>query len=442
MKAKKVKVVYVLLCIGLIFSACEQRDKEKSTVIEQQEQQSPLRDEIIDNTEEVKLSENPLWGNEISESVWNLTEEEKKLSYEGFKEQRIEYNPGLTSLYVLNRCNWFSTGERIMADDPDDIRIPLEDHITNYAIRNEIFVGVTDDKEMALYEYNGTKHLLCYLDEKVTKILLMDECAFYQTETGKVYRIHFLSQTVDYVTDLQEKKLKNIYDTKSFLYQDGPYYADEGICYYDMEAGKQLPLPEDYERTFEDYLSNSELEMLFRQREEFKQTRKRYVASEGKGQVNGYAVDEEGNLKTWILTEGEETATIIDRNISGLFQWNEYVYFYDKDILSYRINGYPASAYILGREATAQPIEIIGNDEYILVYERFGISLEEKINLVLLYVPSLELSMGVNLEEGIHNIYPYDNMSFLYDDADGNTHYYDFELEKELPVPDDYLITK
>ena len=156
-------------------------------------------------------------------------------------------------------------------------------------------------------------------------------------------------------------------------------------------------------------------------------------------------IDENRDLIYWKESEGKENASIIEHDVVAFYQWNEYVFYMvyrtehknDTKLYIYwwtNIGGVPAKKWFVGAGGFVTQLsyyEIVGNDEYIFILGD---------NVVSNYwIEGYLKGNGVELEEGIHNLRVVDYMSFLYDDANGNTHYYDMETDSEQPIPEDAM---
>ena len=143
-----------------------------------------------------------------------------------------------------------------------------------------------------------------------------------------------------------------------------------------------------------------------------------------------YELDEEGNLLCWDKNEDKSTAKIIDKNVQCMCMWNEYVYYYADDGFIRRVNGVSAKQWIEYMQEY-NTLEVVANDTYVFTLNKSG-----NVSFGHIDFP-YHGNYIENLPEGIHNLRAYDNRSFLYDDLDGTTHYYDMDLDSEQPIPED-----
>lgn len=383
----------------------------------------------------------------LEDSIWNMTEEEKQASYEEFCKERhlfLENKPKNTLRRCIWSAKWNSNTDadvfRVMVDDPEKREIYLEETISDYANTGDTILAVIEGKRIVMYEYDGTRHDICLSDELITDIRSMTEYSIFQTESGKVYRVHHFSGIIDLLADLgQENKLSFPYDSESFTFHASeesefrslsPYAT--GLLFFDVETGISAELPEEMEKANDALRDNNDIIKENELRNNFDAGYFRFVPSTRTDLNYVYELDEEGNLSYWDKKIGKSSAVVTDRDVDAMYIWNEYVY-YIQDFNAYcRINGEEGRmlvdwlpAYLPG------PFEIVGNDEYIYYVCNTEV-----------YRYHIELDYGLHfcsLEEGAHNIRIYDNMSFLWDDAEGNAHYYSHRTRSELPIPEDWV---
>lgn len=374
-------------------------------------------------------------------SVWDLTEEEKQASYEAFCEKRTSHQRNDREKQ-LRKCEWYwstSGWYRVVADDPDNIPIYVGENVSLdiYSCYADILVSVVNETDLVLFDAEGNEVLLYSSDEPIREVETMENCTFFGTESADIYRVHHLSQRVDFVANIGIDWIARPYDSMSILCYDPTlpgreegYEPEEVYRYYDIEKGLIKDIPDDYSKLYASPPSLEELDATDALYAEFEANRTRFIPDEGKNQPYMYELDEEGNLLCWDKNEDKSTAKIIDKNVQCMCMWNEYVYYYADDGFIRRVNGVSAKQWIEYNH-DYDTLEIVANDEYIFTIHKGG----RVARWVLEF--GYPKQKNVLLSDGIHNLRVVDNMSFLYDDLDGNTRYYDMETNSEQPVPED-----
>lgn len=377
----------------------------------------------------------------IEGSVWDLTEEEKLAAYEDFCEMRTSHHRNDREKQ-LRKCEWYwstSGWYRIMADDPDNIPIYVGENVSLdiYSCYADILVSVVNETDLVLFDAEGNEVLLYSSDEPIREVETMENCTFFGTESANIYRVHHLSQRVDFVANIGIDWIARPYDSMSILCHDPTlpgreegYEPEEVYRYYDIEKGLIKAIPDDYSKLYASPPSLEELDAIDDLYAEFEKNRVKFIPDEGKNQPYMYELDEEGNLLCWDKNEDKSTAKIIDKNVQCMCMWNEYVYYYADDGFIRRVNGVSAKQWIEYMQEY-NTLEVVANDTYVFTLNKSG-----NVSFGHIDFP-YHGNYIENLPEGIHNLRAYDNRSFLYDDLDGTTHYYDMDLDSEQPIPED-----
>lgn len=421
-------------------SQTSEEDNQESNPIEEPDSMDIDEEQIINERMEQ-------WFDDLD---WDVTEEEKETLYQEFCAERIPFEWG-KGLYTLNRSGYYYDFEEKQAylhfsEELQHEDEPRPEYLATSGLTgdNHIFVGGINENELYYMEYDATIHFIAKIDEGIRRIKAQKDYCFLKTTSGAIYRVHYLSGRVDYVTTLYPDASFYVYDSQSILYFDEEdldvaFTGDENksgevnssvIKCYDMEAAKCVEPPEELDviRVIDGYDANDLLEKkeLF---EKFCINRQRYIPDDAQVRIFEYEIDENGNLMKWHKSEGREKAKIIEEGTYSLFTWNEYIYYMEGGTVKFRIDGIPADA-LVQLSGYGENIQIYGNAEYLFLV------IDGVVDFY--HIPSEKGESNV-ADIGIDstNFRIYDNRSFLWDDVNGNTHYYDMDLDSEQPVPED-----
>ena len=376
---------------------------------------------------------------------WDATEEEKEALYQEFCAERIP-SVDYTGYLKLNRSIYYWDGSQDylwLSEELEYNLIPIPEYAYIYGFEDSyVLVCGTLENELYYMEYDGTLHFIKEFDEAIDWVRAQKEYCFLITESGVVYRVHYVSGRVDFVTTLYPGAGFDIYDSQGILYYDKPveddiYTEEDGKTgwgpyegnYFDMATGQCEEPPADALRVVEPFEYSEDTLKREAIYEEFCSNRVRYVPDNEKARFFEYEIDENGNLIKWHKVEGRESAKAIESETYSLMIWNEYIYYMEGGTVKFRIDGIPADALVqLG--GYGESIQIYGNDEYLFLV------IDGVVDFY--HIPSEKGESNV-ADIGIDstNFRIYDNRSFLWNDVNGNTHYYDMDLDSEQPVPED-----
>ncbi|MBQ8327880.1 MAG: hypothetical protein IJX86_12525 [Lachnospiraceae bacterium] len=459
----KKRVITLLLCLTMVLSACGNGEKSEEKGNQEVTGELSGPEEDFEDTEqsgsEQSLTEEERIINErtkqwFDDLNWDVSEDEKELLYQEFCEKRIPYE-WTREFHEFDRADYYSIEDKgyICVSDEGSIRKEITPVFYNYSVTGDSFIysGGENGNQLFYMEYDETVHYITEFDEKIGQISAQKDYCFLITESGKVYRVHYLSGHVDYVTTLISGTTYYVYDSKSILYfvesrdevkveHQGDIYGGhlEGYGYanyFDMETGQweESPLSGEVYRVVQINFDVGRFDLSQSLYEEFCSTRKKFIPDDGSTRFYNYEITEDGNLIRWHNSEERADAEVLDYSTYGLFLWNEYVY-YMKGVAQakFRIDGIEGDSEIMVC-LDGENIQIYGNDEYLF----FIID-----GMVKLYhVPSGNGEEDI-VDIGIDstNFTIYDNRSFLWKDSEGNTHYYDMDASSELPIPEDAIL--